>query len=197
MDYKYIEKLVKNSKDGDEISKEKLVKEFTPYILNLCSKTFIHGYEFSDLENECFKSLFKCVSPYKLENHRFVAYATNGIKNSIYDLIRKSQNRKKFDGNESLIITDEFQDNLICDSINIEDLICRKFYYNDIHNTIKNLSENEQEIIKFLFFSTNAHKKTIKEFSALKNISYACALKRRKNALKKLENHLECILYNW
>lgn len=196
MDYKYIEKLVKNSKDGDEISKEKLAKEFSPYILNLCSKTFIHGYEFSDLQNECFRSLFKCVSSYKLENHRFIAYATNGIKNNIYDLIRKSQNRKKFDGNESLIITDEFQENIISDSIAIEDFVCRKFYYSDIHNAIKKLSKNEQEIIVFLFFSKTATKNTIKEFSVLKNISYACAVKRRKNALIKLENHLECILYN-
>lgn len=102
MDYKYIETLVKQSKDGNEISKENLAKEFNPYIKNLCSKTFIHGYDFYDLQNECFQSLFKCVSSYNLENHRFVAYATNGIKNNLYDLIRKNQNRKIFDGNDCL-----------------------------------------------------------------------------------------------
>ena len=48
----------------NEISKENLAKEFNPYIKNLCSKTFIHGYDFYDLQNECFQSLFKCVSSY-------------------------------------------------------------------------------------------------------------------------------------
>ena len=195
MDYKYIEKLVKDSKYGDKISKEKLVEEFTPYILNLCSKTFIHGYDFCDLESECFKSLFKCVSLYNLENHRFVAYATNGIKNNIYDLIRKSLNRKIFDGNESLIITDEFQSNLVSDLINTEDLICKKCDNSEINNAIKQLNNGEQEIIFFLFFDETSSKNTIKEFSLLKNISYACAVKRRKAALEKLSELLQPILY--
>ena len=35
------------------------------------------------------KSLFKCVSMYNLEKHRFVAYATNAIKNNMGDLIKR------------------------------------------------------------------------------------------------------------
>lgn len=89
MNYNHIENLVRLSKAGDKYSKEELVKEFKPFIINISKKTFINGYEFEDIMNECYKSLFQCISLYRTENHRFVAYATNGIKNNINDLIRK------------------------------------------------------------------------------------------------------------
>ena len=155
MNYEYIEKLVEYSKDGHTESKEQLIKEFTPYILNLCKKTFIHGYDFSDLKNECYKSLFYCVSKYNPETHRFVAYATNGIKNNIYDLVRKSQTRKSLDSSETLIITDEFQETLVSDLIGIEDFLCKKSDYIELHKAIKNLNADEQEMINFLFFSND------------------------------------------
>ena len=59
MNYDYIESLVIKSKDGDEESKEKLVNEFKPFIINLSKRTFIHGYEFQDIMNECYRILFK------------------------------------------------------------------------------------------------------------------------------------------
>lgn len=90
MDYNYIENLVRLSKAGDEYSKEELVKEFKPFIINISKKTFTNGYEFEDIMNECYKILFKCISLYRTETHRFVDYATNGINNNINDLIRKN-----------------------------------------------------------------------------------------------------------
>ena len=95
MNYKYVENLVRLSKNGDMKSKERLLEEFKPFIINISKRTFIHGYEFEDIMNECYKILLKCISLYKLENHRFVAYATNGIKNNINDLIRNSIKNNK------------------------------------------------------------------------------------------------------
>ena len=51
MDYDYIEKLVSDCKNGDKNSKEKLIEEFKPYIINISKRTFIYGYEFEDLMN--------------------------------------------------------------------------------------------------------------------------------------------------
>ena len=45
MDYEYIESLVQKSKEGDTLSKEKLVSEFRPLILNIVKRTFLHGYD--------------------------------------------------------------------------------------------------------------------------------------------------------
>jgi hypothetical protein len=54
-------------------SKEKLAQEFRPFLLNISKRTFIDGYEMHYIQNECYKPLFKCVSLYNLERHRFVA----------------------------------------------------------------------------------------------------------------------------
>ncbi len=67
MDYKYIETLARKAKDGDVHSKEQLAEEFKPFIINLANKTFIHGYDFYDLQNECYHSLFKCLSLYNIK----------------------------------------------------------------------------------------------------------------------------------
>ena len=135
------------------------------------------------------------MSSYNLENHRFVAYATNGIKNNLYDLIRKNQNRKIFDGNDCLIITDEFQKSLISNEINAEDLMCRKCDYTEIRNALSKLTHTEHEIITFLFFPKTSSKHTLKEFSVLKNISYSAAIKRKNTALRKLYELLQPIFY--
>ncbi|MEG0775026.1 sigma factor [Clostridium sp.] len=50
----------------------------------------MNGYEFDDLRNETFITLFKCVELYNPNKHKFVAYAVSSIKNSINTLIRNS-----------------------------------------------------------------------------------------------------------
>ena len=74
MNYDYIEDLVIKSKSGDEVSKEKLIEEFRPFIFNLSKRTFIPGYDFDDFKHECYRILFKCISLYKTESHRFVRF---------------------------------------------------------------------------------------------------------------------------
>ncbi len=193
MNYKYIEKLVKDSKDGNENAKEKLVNEFTPYILNLCSRTFIHGYEFEDVKSECYRILFKCVSLYNPESHRFVAYATNGIKNSIFDLIKRYNSRRIFEGSEALILSDQLEDVLVSDCMSAEDIVCQSADYDEIRAAIKSLSDHHQEMINYLFFNGESYSKenTLKNYADMKSIKYPCALKRKNAALKKLATLLK------
>ena len=114
MNYDYIESLVIDAKSGNESAKEKLVQEFKPFIVKLSYKTFIHGYDKNDLINEGYKVLFKCVSLYKTESHRFVAYAINGIKNGINDLIRHYKTHEPSNENyQSLSICDYLEDILV------------------------------------------------------------------------------------
>ena len=104
MDFSYIETLVKKSKDGDSASKEELALQFKPFIINLSKKTFIDGYDKQDIMNECYRILFRCVDIYDTSRHRFVAYATNGIKNSINDLIEKNISRSHLEGASTLVL---------------------------------------------------------------------------------------------
>ncbi len=182
MDFKYVEMLAKKSKDGDNLSKEKLIEEFRPFIRNLSRKTFIHGYDKDDIENECYKNLFKCLNSYNLEKHRFVAYATNGIKNNLNDLIRKTKNRDNSEGSSTLILSDNLEHTLPSNNLNLEEILCNKCDLEILKTAIKNLTEEEQELIDFIFFKNN----TVRLYSNLKNMCYSTAAKRKMDVVKKI-----------
>ncbi|ACD23338.1 sigma-70 family RNA polymerase sigma factor [Clostridium botulinum] len=182
MDFKYAEMLAKKSKDGDNLSKEKLIEEFRPFIRNLSRKTFIHGYDKNDIENECYKNLFKCLNSYDLRKHRFVAYATNGIKNNLNNLIKKSKNRDNAEGSPALTLTDNLEHTLPSNNENLEDILCDRCDLEILKAAIENLTEEEQELIDFIFFKNN----TIKLYSDLKNMCYSTAVNRKTVTLRKI-----------
>ncbi|NFG28248.1 sigma-70 family RNA polymerase sigma factor [Clostridium botulinum] len=182
MDLKYVEMLAKEAKNGDNLSKENLIEEFRPFIRNLSRKTFIHGYDKDDIENECYKNLFKCLNSYDLEKHRFVAYATNGIKNNLNDLIRKTKNRDNSEGSCALTLSDNLEDALPSNEPNLEDMLCNECDLDLLKYAIKKLTKEEQELIDFIFFKNN----TIRLYSNLKNMCYSTAAKRKMDILKKI-----------
>ncbi|MBW6408771.1 sigma-70 family RNA polymerase sigma factor [Clostridium weizhouense] len=189
MDYKYIEILVRKSKDGDKLSKEKLIEEFRPFILNLSKRTFIDGYDLYDIQNECYKNLLKCLNSYNLEKHRFVAYATNGIKNNINDLIKRSKNRSSAEGYEALTLCDNLEHTLPSDNPNLEEILCDKCNFEILRLAINNLSEEEKELIDFVFFKNN----TIKLYSDLKAMCYSTAVNRKTSALRKIGRYVSTL----
>jgi RNA polymerase sigma factor (sigma-70 family) len=132
MDYKHIENLVLLCKANNGEAKETLVSEFNPLIINLCKKSFVSGYEFEDIRNECYKTLFNCIKLYEPEKHRFVAYASNAMKNSVNCLIRKSVRRPKTDGSKVLML-DTTLENISCISMDFVDAI---LYKNQIKSQI-------------------------------------------------------------
>lgn len=185
MNYEYIEDLVVKSKNGDALSKEKLVQEFRPLIINLSKRTFLHGYDKNDIQNECYKSLFKCLSMYKLESHRFVAYATNGIRNNINDLIKRTKTRSSTEGSEALALSDDLQQTLTSHEDSLEEILCSKCDRESLKLAINSLSEDEKELIKFIFFKGN----TVATYACLKNIPYSTANRRKMVTLVKLSKY--------
>ena len=121
MDYNDIENLVNLAKANDRNAKEELMVKFTPLILNLSKRSFVNSYEFADIKNECYHTLFKCVSLYNLDKHRFVAYATNAIKNSVNFLIRVSIRRNESDGPTAFILDGKLE-NTIYSTPKVSDL---------------------------------------------------------------------------
>jgi RNA polymerase sigma factor (sigma-70 family) len=186
MDYEYIEKLVLNSKNGDKLSKEKLVNEFRPLILNIAKRTFLHGYENHDIQNECYKTLFKCLSMYKMDSHRFVAYASNGIRNNINDLIKRVKTRSSAEGSEALTLSDNLEESLPSNEDNLEDVLCSKADYEALKLAISYLTKEEKELIKFVFLKNN----TLAAYALLKNMPYSTANRRKKIALMKLSKYI-------
>lgn len=186
MDYNYVESLVYQCKNGDMISKEKLADEFRPLIINISKRTFIDGYDLNDIRNECYKSLFKCVSLYNLEKHKFVAYATNAIKNNINDLIKHIKTRSSTNGNDALSLHSDVEKDLPSHDIALEDLFCDMCDYNDLRVAIKNLTEEEKELIDFIFFKNN----TAQDYAYYKNMCYSTACLKKKVILKKIYDNI-------
>lgn len=190
MNYSYIETLVQKSKDGDRISKEELAEQFRPFILNLCRKTFIDGYEFHDIENECYRILFKCVNIYDVKRHRFVAYAINGIKNSLYCIVRKSVKYKNISGRSTEILSDDLTRLLYSDDMSTEDLLCIKSEIEPLRYALKQLTEKELHFVNNVFFM----KTTLTSYSQDNNIPYSTVRSHKRFILDKLFMHIN--IYN-
>jgi len=186
MNFKYIEELVTNCKNGDNLSKEKLTEEFRPLIFNISKRTFIDGYELHDINNECYKTLFKCVSLYDLEKHRFVAYATNAIKNNINDLVKRFKTRGATEVNNALSLHDDVEKDFASQDISLEDLLCDECDYQDLRLAISNLNEEEKELIDFIFYKNN----TVQTYAYYKNLCYSTANLKKKVTLKKIFNYI-------
>ena len=186
MNFEYIEELVTNCKNGDALSKEKLAGEFRPLIFNISKRTFIDGYEIQDIQNQCYETLFKCVSLYNLEKHRFVAYASNSIKNNINDLIKRIKIRSFTEGNDALSLHDDVEKDLPDMDINLADLLCEECDYQELRSALNNLTEDEKELIDFLFYKNN----TVQTYAYYKNMCYSTANLKKKTTLKKIFNYI-------
>ena len=191
MDFNYIESLVTKCKNNDEAAKEKLAAEFKPLIYNISKRTFIDSYDIQDIQNECYKSLFKCVSMYNLEKHRFVAYATNAIKNNMGDLIKRIKTRRSTEGSDALSLHDDVENDFPGLEISTETSLCEMCDYEDLKLALKNLNEEEKELIDFVFYRNY----TIKEYAYIKNMCYSTAILKKKTILKKIFNNISLYYY--
>jgi len=192
MNFSKIENLVLLCKSGDTKSKEQLVEEFTPFILNLSKKSYVHGFEFEDLKNECYKTLFKCVQLYNADRHRFVAYATNAIKNSINYLIRSSARKDDREGPRTLILSDNLEHVLSYNMDFIEDNICKKILDEKLKIAIESLSLDEQRLIEFVYYK----KYSLKRYASYRGIPYSKAVSIKVKSLNKLKEILTKEDYN-
>ncbi|WP_297429880.1 sigma-70 family RNA polymerase sigma factor [Clostridium sp.] len=186
MDFNYIETLVTKCKNNNEEAKEKLAAEFRPFIYNISKRTFIDGYNQHDVIQECYQSLFKSASMYNLEKHRFVAYATNAIKNNINDLIKKIKTRSSTEGNDALSLHDNVENDFPAFEVSAETSLCEMCDYEDLRQALKNLNKDEKELIDFVFFRNC----TVLDYAYIKNMCYSTAILKKKTILIKILNNI-------
>ncbi|GKU24081.1 helix-turn-helix domain-containing protein [Clostridium folliculivorans] len=167
MDYEQIEDLVIAAKSGDLTAKEMLMVGFTPFIKKLYRTSMLYLYEREDLENECYKTLFKCIFYYNCDNHSFVAYTTNAIKHNINNLIKLRFKRLISEGNKTLIMDEIFVNHLAEDNPHFEDQTYIRSYNSNTQDFVNEISDCDKELINFVFYD----KKRIKEHSPFKNIA--------------------------
>ncbi|MDU5723272.1 MAG: sigma-70 family RNA polymerase sigma factor, partial [Clostridium butyricum] len=170
--------------------KEKLIEEFRPFIINLSKRTFIPGYDYDDFKNECYRILFRCILLYKIESHRFVAYATNGIKNSINDLIRRNIQTNNIHGSGATVYDNYVDETFNSDSPQIEDILCSSYDSDCLKFAMNQLTEDEKELVQHIFFKDM----TLKSFSDEKGICYSCAVKMKRFVLDKMFMYINIYL---
>ena len=180
MDYNEIESLVLKAKNNNEIAKEDIIEEFKPFIYNFCKRIHIPGYDKEDLHNECFQVLMKAIKMYEPKQHRFVAYGTNAIKNSIYSILRCRLNKEGNRNNEIFSFTTDleeyYKDNNYIDPITNIDMKLQ------IEKAMNTLNANDRKLIEHLYFLDMPLRQYCKKY----NLNYSASLKRKKEILSKL-----------
>jgi len=186
MDFNEIENLVELAKANNKTAKVELMVQFTPLILNLSKRSFVNSYEFADIKNECYHTLFKCVGLYNLDKHRFVAYATNAIKNSVNLLIRTSIRRNESDGPGSFILDGKLENTLHSEFEDPNKFLLTKLHMTNLKLGVEALNLNEQELVDFVFYK----KYSLKKYSKIKGLPYALVISMKNDILYKLKKGL-------
>ncbi|WP_315081246.1 sigma-70 family RNA polymerase sigma factor [uncultured Clostridium sp.] len=186
MDYKHIEELVYLAKLGDYEAKEKLAEEFKPMILNISKKTFTDGYDFYDIKNECYAILFKCISYYTQSRHRFVAYATNAIKNEINDLSNKNKKRSSAEGSDALTLSDNLEYVLRSNEPTPDEILYKNDEINNLKLALSKLDDDEKDLIDFILIQNNP----LIRYSEITKIPYTTLQRKKKKTLNKLSQYL-------
>ncbi len=187
MDYERIEKLVLRAKENDKDAKEDIIIRFKPYILTISKKTHVYGYEFEDIKNECYKTVLSCIESYDPANKKFIGYTLTSIRNNIKQLLKKSDRRKNSEGSEALILDDNLELILYSEDKSAVDFLCEKWESLLLTEAINSLNNNEQELIKYIFFDKN----TLRSYAEFKNICYTTAMNRKNIALNKLLSYMK------
>ena len=188
MDYQYIEYLVTSTKEGSQISKQKLIEEFTPLIKKISKTTFISNYTREDIEQECYLTLLKCIDRYDLKMHRFIGYATMAIKNNVNYLIRSYINRKSVNGSDALTSTGSLEDLNLADKNEIDGNLLYKEKKKLCLEALNTLSEEERELFEYV----NVKGKTLKSYAVMKDIPYSTLCRKRAKIRNTLRKYIEC-----
>lgn len=186
MNFNYIESLVTKAKNGDVSAKEIIFEEFRPMILNLSKRTFVHGYDFSDIEHECYATLLKCIKIYDLDKKRFVGYATMAIKNNINYLIKKSCKRSSSEGSEALILTDTLEHVLPSNNELVDVQVTDTILAESLYKYINKLPQQHKDILNFTIINNGS----LKEYSKNNNINYPTTVNIKNRALNQLRKQI-------
>ena len=191
MDFKEIEELVILCQSGDKEAKELLVKELIAMARNIASKykkaNKIDEYEVDDLTNQCLFKAFYSIDKYVPGNNVFIGYAKRAMINAMEDIGREVGTKGKVHGFQTLIIDDIVENTLSYDIDDVEDKLYEKGMKMALRRILKDLDEEEAELVDFIFYKKN----TVKNYSRYKNISYMQAIRFKNKVLFKLKDLLK------
>ena len=122
----------------------------------------------------------KAIKLYNPEQHRFVAYGTNAIKNSIHSILRCHLNKEGNNGTDIYSFTTDLEEyykdtNYIDPISNIDTKL-------QIQKAMNKLNANDRKLIEHLYFMDMPLRQYCKKY----NLNYSASLKKKREILKKL-----------
>ncbi|WP_143331298.1 sigma-70 family RNA polymerase sigma factor [Clostridium peptidivorans] len=183
----YLEELALKAQGGDKKNLEDLIIYFKPYIKKQALCTYVKGYDIEDLIQIGYISLIKAINMYKPLNKNFEYYALASIKRNFYYLIRKESRHNAeysmdFETGEGLTLQDGIEDDF-----NLEEEHLKKETYKQLKKVIKLLNEEEQSMIKWVYFD----RRSLKSYAESMGITYSQSRYKIKQVIKKLRESFE------
>lgn len=174
-------KLLCDYRNGDTCALEKILENFTPFILKEASKWSIKCYDYCDVVQHGYLSIIKACNKYSKNGDNFTFYLIKSIKNN-YKCLLKGEIKHHRE------IPDEFILNK-CNNYDftLEDQVIAYGKIEKLNNALDKLSFNERYIIDSFYIGN----KSMVEIASTLDKSYNSTRYTKDNAIKKLQNILK------
>ncbi|WP_252238938.1 sigma-70 family RNA polymerase sigma factor [Clostridium sp. VAP51] len=183
MEYKDIENLVMEAKNGDDESLLKLMVQFKPFIFKTAHSFNIKDYDTYDLVQIGYIALINAVDKYKNGSNSFSSYVYTAIKNCMRCTARNNKKHKNILSINAPIgeceslndFTEFFESN-----VDLELDFIKKEKALKVQSIISKLDPKDLEMIFLVYYAGFS----FKEYALKKGLNYFQVI-RRKNAIFK------------
>ncbi len=184
--YEEINMLLKESREKDRLSRERLLKSLEPLIISSIRKYYNRPSEYEDLLQEGRVLVLECLDSYdESKRTHFLGYVKHML---MYHYLDKNKNKVCLSLNEKIGVDgeEELVDLLESNNEDVLDRIIRFEVGRDVKDSILKLTDKQRKII-FDFYIKG---KKIDKIAEELNISYRTVVNIKNTALKKLKKNL-------
>ncbi|MBV7275710.1 sigma-70 family RNA polymerase sigma factor [Clostridium sp. PL3] len=181
---------IKEAQAGNSRALEYILNKCKPLIMKSSLEIYIDGYETQDLAQIASIALIKAVNKYDCSRSPgFIAYAKKIIKNALNDELRRflnKRNDKKFKCSLNKLNEDGIELlEILASDVNLEAEIILKEEIIILRKALFTLNPKELEIVDWFYFK----QRSLKEYSEIKGLKKATAIKRKIRAIEKLKKY--------
>ncbi|MCM1991163.1 sigma-70 family RNA polymerase sigma factor [Oceanirhabdus seepicola] len=177
-----MEEIVLRAKDGDNEAIKAIIEKYKGLIIKEAFKYRIPSYEFEDIVQHGYLTVIKSIKMYKGKSNAFNGYIITAIKNNIAYLLRGNIKHYREVPDEAIAKKDSTENTLT-----IEDQIIAYEEVKKLYAALDKLNKEDREIIDKFYFD----EVKIKKYCRDNNLCYSTLIKRKRKALKKLEDILQ------
>ncbi|NFH70641.1 sigma-70 family RNA polymerase sigma factor [Clostridium botulinum] len=189
MEYKDIENLVMEAKNGDDESLLKLMVQFKPFIFKTAHSFNIKDYDTYDLVQIGYIALINAVDKYKNGSNSFSSYVYAAIKNCMRCTARNNKKHKNILSINAPIgeyeslndFTEFFESN-----VDLELDFIKKEKALKVQSIISKLEPRDLEMIFLVYYAGFS----FKEYALKKGLNYFQVIRRKNAIFKYIKNEI-------